>query len=167
MKDIRSWVKESRIDIVALDRDGNPVLLVEVKGARELSESKRHAILSDLNNLARSFSVPYIMFADLNNIDVYSPKETLDPNREWFNSPLMKASTSMVLPEYDPEFSKKSTEKGRIFSHYLERLIEGWLRDIAYHWKSDTPPFSSKLKEIGLAEKLSDGTTFSESSISR
>lgn len=165
MKDIRSWVKESRIDIVALDRDGNPVLLVEVKGARELSESKRHAILSDLNSLARIFSVPYIMFADLDNIDVYSPKETLDS--KWFKSPLMEASTSKVLPEYDPEFSKKSTEKGRIFSHYLEILIEGWLRDIAYHWKSDTPPFSSKLKEIGLAEKLSDGTTFSESSISR
>ncbi len=44
---------------------------------------------------------------------------------------------------------------------YLETLVEAWLRDLAYHWKSETPPESEKLAEIGLLQRLEGGTTHS------
>jgi len=165
MNDIRRWVKDSRIDILALDRDGNPVLLVEVKGSRQINEPRKKEILSYLNDLAKKFSVPFIMIVDLDNIDVYSSEN--NPDAKWFKSPLLEVATNKILLEYDPDFSRKLSGKGKIFSHYLERLTEGWLRDIAYHWKSVSPPLSSKLQEIGLADKLNNGTTLSESCISR
>jgi hypothetical protein len=59
--------------------------------------------------------------------------------------------THEVLSEYDSEFSNK-----RIFEYYLETLLEGWLRDLAYSWKTDNPPKSQELRQIGFVEKLAD-----------
>lgn len=163
MSNIQNLVKDSHADIVALDAQGNPILLVEVKGTRRLPEQRRKDILLSLNKFATKFSIPYIMFVDLDNVKIYKNKE--HPDSDWADSPLETIVTERILAEYDPEFNQKSTKIGRVFSHYLERLTEGWLRDIAYKWKSGTPPFSDRLQAIGLAERLNNGTTFSETSL--
>jgi hypothetical protein len=59
-----------------------------------------------------------------------------------------------VLRHYDAEFSNK-----RIFELYLTTLVEAWLRDLAYHWKSEKPPASEQLAAIGLLQQLEGGTT--------
>jgi hypothetical protein len=45
------------------------------------------------------------------------------------------------------------------FESYLLTLVEAWLRDLAYHWKSEDPPGSEELGRAGLLEKLEGGTT--------
>jgi hypothetical protein len=57
-------------------------------------------------------------------------------------------------PPYDPEFPRE-----RVFESYLLTLVEAWLRDLAYHWKSENPPGSEELGRAGLLEKLEGGTT--------
>ena len=39
------------------------------------------------------------------------------------------------------------------------RLIEAWLRDLAYNWKSEIPPASEQIAAIGLLPLLAGGTT--------
>ncbi|MDQ3814447.1 MAG: hypothetical protein M3347_10910, partial [Armatimonadota bacterium] len=76
---------------------------------------------------------------------------------EKLSGPLFQAPTASVLSFYDPEFEAKE-----IFEYYLGKLVEAWLRDIAYHWKSENPPYYAHLVAIGLAEKLRAGTTVTE-----
>jgi len=59
-----------------------------------------------------------------------------------------------VLRHYEAEFGTK-----RIFELYLTALVEAWLRDLAYHWKSEKPPASEQLAAIGLLQQLAGGTT--------
>ena len=65
-----------------------------------------------------------------------------------------KLDTRQVLQHYDLEFPGK-----RVFESYLLTLVEAWLRDLAYHWKSENPPGSEELGRAGLLERLEGGTT--------
>jgi hypothetical protein len=38
-------------------------------------------------------------------------------------------------------------------------LIQAWLRDLAYHWKSEIPPHQEEIQKIGLLDYLIDGIT--------
>jgi hypothetical protein len=71
--------------------------------------------------------------------------------------PIWTSPSANILVQYDPDFGN-----GRIFGHYLATLIEGWLRDLAYHWNSATPPAQDEMAAIGLLERLEGGTTLSE-----
>ena len=55
---------------------------------------------------------------------------------------------SDMLEYYDPEFGKK-----RIFHDYLTSLVDAWLRDLVYHWNSETPPGAQSLATIGLLSR--------------
>jgi hypothetical protein len=55
------------------------------------------------------------------------------------------------LSIYEPEFREK-----RFFEFYLETLIQGWLRDLAYNWKTENPPKYNELAKIGFVQKLED-----------
>src|SRR5262249_60803837 len=68
--------------------------------------------------------------------------------------PIVHLDTPQILQQYDPEFAKR-----RVFESYLLTLVEAWLRDLAYHWKSDSPPGAEELRRAGLLEKLEGGTT--------
>ncbi|MBD2205773.1 type I restriction enzyme HsdR N-terminal domain-containing protein [Calothrix sp. FACHB-1219] len=146
-------------DIVVLDKDEQIVLLVEVKATKLEGRNAKEEAISQLKSYLQNakntrFDLAndtFAMLADLGNVDIF----------KWhgkkFSDSLMSLKTSNILSHYDPEFSNK-----RILSLYLETLVEAWLRDLAYHWKSETPPASEKLAEIGLLQKLEGGTTQSQ-----
>jgi len=52
-----------------------------------------------------------------------------------------------------------------VFESYLLTLVEAWLRDLAYHWKSEDPPGSEELGKAGLIEKLEGGTNAASRSL--
>ncbi|MBD1934484.1 MULTISPECIES: hypothetical protein [Cyanophyceae] len=140
-------------DIIARNREGQTVLVVEVKATQlKDSKAKQWAIESLTAYLqAANPKIPFAMLADLENIEIF----------QWdganLSEPVSIINTAAVLNHYDPEFSSK-----RIFWYYLETLIEAWLRDLAYHWKSENPPASEELAAIGLLQVLENGNTYSE-----
>ena len=133
-----------RADIVALDADDSPVMLVEVKARQEDSVFDREQLQ---RYLQAAQNVPYAMLVTLRDMHLYEWKSaTL--------SLLLTVPTADVLSVYEPEFRKKN-----IYENYLATLVEAWLRDVAYHWKSAAPPLFDQLTRLGLTEKLDNGTT--------
>lgn len=136
-----------RTDIVALDSDGWIVLLVESIGGA----AKQRALSNvTLYLKAANVVIPFTMLIDLEDIQVF----------QWDGanlSELITLKTAAVLSHYDPEFGSKP-----IFEPYLITLVDVWLRDLAYHWKSGIPPASEQLAAIGLLQRLEGGTTQTE-----
>jgi hypothetical protein len=145
-------------DIVVLDKDERIVLLVEIKATKlEGTDAKQKAIakvksyLQNAKNIHFSLvDVMFIMLADLASIDIFR----WDANK--FSESLTSLKSANILSHYDPEFSNR-----KILGLYLQTLVEAWLRDLAYHWKTETPPESQKLAEIGLLQRLEGGSTHS------
>ncbi|BAY09084.1 hypothetical protein [Calothrix sp. NIES-2098] len=146
-------------DIVVLDKDEKIVLLVEVKGRKLEGRDAKQKAISPLKSYLQNVrntrvhlgQEMFAMLADLGNVDIFK----WDGKK--FSDSLISLETANILSHYDPEFSKK-----RILGLYLETLVEAWLRDLAYHWKSETPPATKKLAEIGLLQRLEGGTTQSQ-----
>ncbi|WP_026736598.1 hypothetical protein [Fischerella sp. PCC 9605] len=141
-----------RPDVVALDKDGQVVLIAEVKGfpfSFKDKKTKEYAILRLIDYLKASKSlIPFAMLVDGENILIF----------KWdgknLSEPLLCLNTAETLSYYEPKFNSK-----QIFSLYLTGLTEAWLRDLAYHWKSEIPPASKDMAKIGLLELLQEGTT--------
>lgn len=144
-----------RVDSVALGTDGEPVLLVRVT-TRPPGESYAKEDLTEAfaNFRLPEESPPYAMVAGLEDISLFRWEKNA------LSEPILRLRTADILPFYDPEFGQK-----QIFDYYLTTLIEAWLRDCAYHWKSETPPGYDELAKIGLAEQLRYGTTIREYSL--
>ncbi|MBX6313393.1 MAG: hypothetical protein IRY99_10830 [Isosphaeraceae bacterium] len=141
-------------DLIALDRDGQPVLLVAVR-ARVLSPRSIEAIVARLKTAGTGLA--FGMVADFEAIRVFDlTAET--------PTPLLVLKTDDVLRHYDPEFLCPSSASGArpVFHDYFETLVQAWLRDLAYHWKSEAPPGSEALASIGLLQRLEGGATQSE-----
>jgi hypothetical protein len=146
-------------DIVARDRDGRVVLFVDVT-AREAREEPA----SDAQWVRPATETgplpPFFMRADLESISIYRRDERpvvieVEEDRPVaFHSLslITHLKTASVLSHYDAEFGQKS-----IYRDYLVTLVEGWLRDLAFHWKSETPPGSDQLAAIGLLSRLEGG----------
>lgn len=137
-------------DIVVQGKDGQTVLLVEVKVTKLKEPKAKEKAVSQLKSYwqATNDHIPFAMLVDLEDIKIFQKDDT---NLSKFVSSL---KTAAVLNYYDPEFSSK-----RIFAPYFETLVEAWLRDLAYHWKSTTPPGAEQLAAIGLLELLVGATT--------
>ena len=136
-------------DIVALDANSHPVLYVELRRSekdREVAQRQLESILSHYTPV----TVPFGMLVDPQNIEIF----------QWDGQNLYSCliiPTNEVFSYYDPEVVP--TE---ILEPYMGRLVEGWIRDMAYHWKLENPPYFVELKDLGLAQLLQDGTTLSE-----
>jgi hypothetical protein len=131
-------------DAVIVDRENHTVAVVEAKTHRA---EKWATILPKL--LARSTErVAFVLTIDPDCIQLYRAEGAS------LGEPIVNLDTRQVLRYYDPEFPGK-----RVFDSYLLTLAEAWLRDLAYHWKSDKPPGSEELGRAGLLEKLKGGTT--------
>lgn len=132
-------------DITAWDKNGQKLLVSKIR-ARDIQEdikSKLEEILKFEYEHNRVI-VPYAMTATREEIKIF----------EWDGKNLKDIytfPTHEIMSEYDAEFSNK-----RIFEYYLETLVEGWLRDLAEHWKTDNPPKSQELTQIGFVEKIAD-----------
>lgn len=137
-----------KADILALDPDGQPVLVVEVKD-RILEEDTVSQLLAYMES--QGPPIPYGMVVDLEKICVVK----YDCDNPIGHSHVFDAEE--ILTHYDPDFAKK-----RIFHQYLSTLVETWLRDLAYHWKSENPPGAEPLAAIGLLPRIEGGKTQSE-----
>lgn len=140
-----------RADILVFDRNDDPVMLVEIKARTQESSFDREQMTQYLRETVET--IPYAMLVTLNTIQIFSW------NGSSF-SELFLTSTAEALSFYEPDFSHKT-----IYEYYLTALVESWLRDIAYHWKSETPPLLEELRAIGLAERLHNGNTIMEEAI--
>ncbi len=138
-------------DIVARDKNGNPVLLVDV-GVRTIEPQVSRQITDSLEQA--NGSIPFAMLVNLAQITIFKW------SRDNWQQPISVFNTADVLSRYEPEFTNK-----RIFHTYFTSLVEAWLRDLAYHWHSQHPPFLEEIKRIGLLEKLADGTTEEETDV--
>lgn len=132
-------------DITAWDKNDQKLLVSKVR-ARDIQED----IVSKIKEIVtgekeqNQVIVPYAMIATPKIIQIFTWNgEKLENNYNF--------STSEVMSIYDQEFSDK-----RISESYLEALVEGWLRDLAYNWKSETPPKLEELTQIGLVPMLSE-----------
>lgn len=141
-----------RPDFVALDKEGQVILIAEVKCFPFIftdEKTKKYAILRliDYLELARTL-IPYVMLVDVENILIFLW------NGKIVSEPILCLNTADILSHYEPEFNDK-----KIFSFYLTGLTEGWLRDLAYHWKSEISPASKEMVKIGLLQLLEEGNT--------
>ena len=133
-------------DITAWDKNGNKLLVSKVR-ARNIVEDIT-AKVEDILKFEYEHNkviIPYAMTATREEIKIF----------QWDGEKLENVytfPTHEVLSEYDPEFSNKK----RIFEYYLETLVEGWLRDLTDNWKTDNPPKSEELTQIGFVDKIAD-----------
>lgn len=143
-----------RADIVALGNDGRIVLLVEVKATKLETRVAKSRVISQIKSYlqAAKTEIPFLMIVDLENIEIFPGTSDNLPAE-----PIVSLKTAEVLDHYDAEFDER-----RIFEPYLTALVEAWLRDLAYHWKSQKPPAAEQLAAIGLLQQLEGGTTQSE-----
>jgi hypothetical protein len=150
--DIRRLNADIPFDIIAQDRHGKTILLVEVK-ARHL-EGRQHKdwFIEKVKAYQQTANtdIPFAMLVDLEVMQIFRCDAS-----DW-SEPISYIKTATVLSYYEARYGKI-----RIFHHYLEGLVEAWLNDLAYHWKSQTPPASKQIAEIGLLQQLEDGTTYS------
>ena len=141
-----------RIDLVVFDKRGQPVLMVEVKamaGARNIARPWLMLLAAEF--CSTGFPIRYWMLVDLDEILIFNG-EVSQPS-----SPIFSMKTADVLGVYDSDFEVK-----RIFDDYLLALVETWLRDFTFDWRSANPPGMKQLAEIGLTERLKGGTTHRE-----
>jgi hypothetical protein len=132
-------------DIIAQDAEGSDVLVVEVKG-RLLSPEVVAQVWTRMAEVCPL--IPFGMIVDPEGIRIAARQPS------GFALPAQVLTTSDVLRHYDPELGNQ-----RVFGGYLETLVEGWLRDLATHWKTETPPGANELARIGLSQLLEGGTT--------
>jgi len=142
------WTSYLDTDIVAQDREAHVALAVEVE-TRPADRESLWRMDSALR--AGSVAIPFAMLVYPDTIRVFQG------NGRNLSGPVCSLQTAEVLRHYDPEVGHK-----RIFHDYFCALVEAWLRDLAYHWKSETPPGSELLAAIGLLQRLEGGTTRSE-----
>lgn len=148
-----NFIPQRQIDIIAYNSEEQAILIAEVKALGFKNHQAKQQAFSQLKSYWQSWHqvIPFVMLADLEEIEIFSG-ESVNASE-----PLLTLKTADILSHYDPEFANT-----RILSPYFETLLEAWLRDLAYHWKSEKPPASDRVEEIGLLQQLANGTTKSE-----
>jgi hypothetical protein len=140
-------------DIVVDDRDERPIALVDVKPSLTSPETLQEWI----RQLDHSHSsILFGIFVDLE--DIYLLKREVATGT--FAS-VAHLKTRDVLSHYAPEFAGKGSRylSIQIFQDYVTTLVEGWLRDLAYHWKTESPPGTDALSGTEFLERIEDGMT--------
>lgn len=151
---------ETHADILAKDVDDRIVLLVKVQPNKAEDKSVQQFIETWQT---MKVLIPFAMFVDFNKIWIYK-RQYLD-----WTGDLSKALTTVdvelvktfntidILSFYEKDFANKT-----ILKRYFITLVEAWIRDLAYEWKSDNPPGSEDLKQIGLLHTLEGVITQTE-----
>ena len=136
------------VDLIAVDRDGRSILLGAVKSHPVTEQDAPHELTSYLQALREP--VPYALLVDPDQIRLYRW------DGQALSAPVCTLPTYDVLRHYDPELNQR-----RVFDEYLTTLVEAWLRDLAYHWKSTRPPAAEGLDRAGFLRQLEGGGTLS------
>jgi hypothetical protein len=135
-------------DLVAQDAQDRDLLIVVVKGMPLDPE-----VLTEYFELIEREcpSIPFAMIADPNAI--YVRKQGYEPRADTYR----KLDPGPIFLHYDPDSGNK-----RILRNYRLGLIQSWIEDMIYHWKSEVPPESDQLAAIGLLDRLKKGATYRE-----
>lgn len=137
---------EQKADILVTALQGQPLLAVEVKRHR-FDQSARQQIEK------YSQAVEFVMGIDPRQIIVAQTRNGLP---DWEHA--ITLSTKSILSHYTDVSDLESIE-----GFYLESLTEAWLRDFSFSWKSKRPPGYDELDQIGLASRLHNSETHSQS----
>lgn len=138
-------LQDSAFDAALVDQQDQPIALVQIKSlhlgdaAIEEAVKRPHPFSTD---------VDYLFWIDPMDIRLYRWSGAA------LGEPVVCLNTAEILRHYDPEFGKQ-----RVFKGYLQTLVEAWLRDLAYRWKSETPPGAEALRSAGLLDRVEGGTT--------
>jgi len=135
---------DNGFDAAVVDKENHTIAFVQVKA--DPVERWATVLPKQLADIAQR--VVFVLTIDPNYIYLYRPEG------EKLGEPISHLDTRLVLRHYDPEFPKK-----RVYASYLLTLVEAWLRDLAYHWKSENPPGSEEIGRAGFLEMLEGGTT--------
>ncbi|NER34376.1 MAG: hypothetical protein F6J93_10155 [Oscillatoria sp. SIO1A7] len=130
--------------IVVKDKDDRPMMFVDVRSYRTFSSEDL-----TIHHLEDYQQVPFLMFVNLKQIRIYQSGNY---------QPAMTLRTEDILSFYAPN----SQEYQVIFQDYLVSLVDGWLSDLSYQWKSYNPPYKTQINEIGLTFLLEKGVGFVE-----
>jgi hypothetical protein len=139
-------------DIIATDKDEQVILIAEVAGfpfdfqAQKAKDKGRLQLIEYLQ--AAKTLIPFAMLVDKENIWIFR----WDGNN--LSAPILCLNTADVLSHYEPDFRNIN-----VYKLYMTTLTEAWLRDLAYHWKSEIPPIAKEFSDIDLMQRLEDGTT--------
>jgi hypothetical protein len=136
---------DNGFDAAVVDRSNRAVALVQVK-AQPVGDACTTVLPRQVSKSAEQ--VDFVLTIDPKCIRLYRWAEGA------LTAPIVELDTSHVLEHYDPDFARR-----RVFESYLLTLVEAWLRDLSYHWKSEHPPGSAELKSAGLLGRLEGGTT--------
>jgi hypothetical protein len=136
--------KEQSLDILVTGEQGQPLLVVEIK-RRAIDQNIRQQIA----RYSKSVGAEFLMGIDPQNILV---AKTLSGLPDW--SGVVKLSTPTILSHYGDVQNLE-----RVEGFYLQGLIEAWLRDFSFSWKSQRPPGYEELSRIGLASRLRNSET--------
>ena len=144
--------EQKRLDLIAINRDGEPVLLVEIKSAPIREESVQWLLSAMEESPA---TVKFGMMVGPKVIHVYARGES---------SPIAEFDAIEVLQHYSPDYSGEPTPHGhrRFLELMIQTLLGAWLRDLAYRWKPGSPPKLDEIDRLGLLDLLKDGTTDEE-----
>lgn len=126
--------------IIAKDKDDQPILIINVIFSGMYASPDLEIL-----KMEKYQNIPFLMFINSNVIRVFKSPTFAE---------IARFETKKVLAYYNPD-----SIEGIIYQSTLMTLIQSWLHDIAYHWKSENPPYSEEMKEIGLYDLLFDGTT--------
>ena len=142
-------------DVIVDDGEDRPFMLVEVKASVDSSETLQEFI----DQLNRSdASISFGMLVDLENIHLFKRDSTQGTVAKLARQAPKRGE---VLRHYDSDFAGKDSRytTSSIFRDYFTTLVEGWLRDLAYHWKTAKPPGAEALSTTGLIERIKNGMT--------
>jgi len=146
-------------DMIAVDRDDQPIMVVKIDIGKSGPEA-REAFMSAFARMDPP--LPFGMHVDLDEIFILR-RPIEDPR-----NPPTHLQTVPILRHYAPNFAGRNAPRGSplIFRDYFTTLVESWLRDYAFHWKSEDPPGGVELTKIGLAQRLEGGVTQSHATAS-
>ncbi|KZL49383.1 hypothetical protein A2T98_13035 [Nodularia spumigena CENA596] len=150
MEAIKLPIRHNEVDIIATDKHGEIILIVEAKAQKLQTKSSAISQLKSYLNTLEANSA-FAMLADLQEIGIFKVNDENEFKK------ILSLKTVDVLKYYDAEFPVK-----KIFDLYFITLLEAWLRDLAYHWKSVKPPASEELATIGLLDMIKEGDTYSQ-----
>jgi len=126
-------------DIVVKDGDDRPMMFVAVVASRVYRSEKLK-----VDHLENYQQVPFLMFVNLTQVRIYQSGNY---------HPVMILNPGEIFPVYDPDYQNHEV----VFQDYLVGLMDAWLSDLSYHWKSEHPPFETQVNEIGLISMLENG----------
>ncbi len=155
MASLQKIMRDTQADVLVVDTNEDPVLLVEVKATKHLDRETCQEIVDALREKANRFYIPFFMLADLTTLRIF--------RRDGGAAPVLEIPTEAVLSAYDAAFVR--TRESGLYHHYLEHLIEAWVADLAQQWKPEAPPYKDRIAGIGLGVRMARGSTLLEAAM--